>query len=214
MAAVDEVDLEMTEGPVLPTTELILNGSNAATIDPSKLSLLAGPSITSPGLPFHGIGHSVKSMPTTRPLFARRQSESHTVDSLLEPDVDAMDMTPPTSSIVQVRIPPAPRFPRLPYSSSKTGLVYDERMKFHAEYPDSQSNADFHPEDPRRISEIYEEIWQAGLIHGPDDPPEDAREDQCWWIMTRPATSAEIRLIHTSEHYDFIESLQRTFSLC
>jgi histone deacetylase 6 len=213
MAAMDEVDLEMSEDPVLPTTELIMNGNREVTVDPSKLSLLASPeNLSSPKLPFHGVGKSLRDVPTARPLFARNQSDSHAVDSSPGPDTEAMDITPSVSSTVQVRIPPAPRFPPLPYSSSRTGVVYDERMKFHAEYPELQSSVDYHPEDPRRISEIYEEIWQAGLIHGPNDPPEDAREDQCWWINTRPATSAEICLIHTPQHYNFIESLQRTFS--
>jgi histone deacetylase 6 len=214
MAAVDEVDVEMEEEPVLPTTELVTNGRNDATIDPAKLTLLGNLgslNSVSPKLPFHGISSSLKTLPIPRPFLGRNHSESHTVDSSPELDADAMDITSPTSSTVQVRIPPPPRYPPLPYSSSRTGVVYDERMKFHAEYPDLQNSIDYHPEDPRRISEIYEEIWQAGLIHGPTDPPEDARDDQCWWIMTRPASSAEICLVHTRQHYDFIESLQRTF---
>lgn len=215
MAAIDVVDLEMTEDPVLPTTELVANGNNEATVDPSKLSLLASPpDLSSPKLPFHGIGNYPKTVPPARPLFARDQSDSQPVHSSPVMEPDAMDITMSKSSVVQVRIPPAPRFPPLPYSSSRTGVVYDERMKFHAEYPELQSSVDFHPEDPRRISEIYEEIWQAGLIHGPNDPPEDAHDDQCWWIHTRPATSAEICLIHTPEHYNFIESLQRTSPNC
>ena len=211
MAAIEEIDLEMSEDPVVPTTELVMNGNSEATVDPSKLSLLASPpNPISPKLPFHGIGNPLKKVPTAQPLFARDQSHSYTVVSSPEPYADAMEITPPTSLTVQVRVPPPPRFPPLPYSSSRTGVVYDERMKFHAEYPELQSSVDYHPEDPRRISEIYEEIWQAGLIHGPNDPPEEAHDDQCWWINTRPATSAEICLIHTPQHYNFIESLQRT----
>ena len=112
------------------------------------------------------------------------------------------------SSVVSVRIPPPPRFSPLPYSSSKTGLVYDPKMKFHAESSDAVLEDGIHPEDPRRISEIFNEIQQAGLVQGADDFEEDAAAEQCWRILARPATRGEICLIHTPEHYRFIESLQ------
>ncbi len=112
----------------------------------------------------------------------------------------------------QVRIPPKPRSAALPSATSKTGLVYDPRMRFHAELPDMSINADdIHPEDPRRIHSIFEEIKQAGLV-GSSKSEEDAREDHCWRIGIRPATRPEILLIHTEEHYAFVESLQRKFT--
>jgi histone deacetylase 6 len=213
MAAIEQIDLEMTEDPVIPTTEIVRNGRNGATIDPSKLSILASPpNMISPKLPFHGVSSPVKTFSTSRLSLARNQPNNHAIDSSSGTDSDVMDITPSRSTNVQVRIPPAPRFPLLPYSSSKTGLVYDERMKFHADNPELISNEEQHPEDPNRISAIYDEIWQAGLVQGPNDPIEKAHEDQCWWIHSRPATSAEICLIHTPEHYNFIESLQRTLA--
>ncbi|KAF2688822.1 hypothetical protein K458DRAFT_384988 [Lentithecium fluviatile CBS 122367] len=210
MAALDEIDMDIAEDPVLPTTELILNGDRDATVDPSRLGLLASPpSFNSPKLPFHGAGQSLKNVPTPRMPFARNQSDSHTLESSTGPESDPMDITPSTTRVVQVRVPPPPRFPPLPYSSSKTGLVYDERMRWHSEEQiERQHSIDDHPEDPRRIYVIYQEIHNAGLIHGPEDPPEAAREDQCWWIEIRPATSAEICLVHSPDHYRFVESLQ------
>jgi histone deacetylase 6 len=176
--------MEMTEDPVIPTTELVRNSKNGTMIDATHLTLLASKSnLVSPKLPFHGVSSSLKDRSGPRPPFARNHSNSHTMESPSGPDSDAMDFVPSISTIVQVRIPPPPRFPPLPYSSSKTGLVYDERMRFH-----------------------------SGLVHGPNDPPEKVHEEQCWWIHTRSATSAEICLIHTPQHYSFIESLQRTYA--
>jgi histone deacetylase 6 len=81
-------------------------------------------------------------------------------------------------------------------------------MRFHAELPDMSINPDdIHPEDPRRIHSIFEEIKQAGLV-GSNTSDEDAEEDQCWRIATRFATRPEILLIHTEQHYNFVASLQ------
>lgn len=84
-------------------------------------------------------------------------------------------------------------------------------MRFHAELPESSTGPDdIHPEDPRRIHSIFEEIKEAGLIHA-TTAEGDAREELCWRIGIRPATRPEILLIHTEEHYDFVESLQRQY---
>jgi histone deacetylase 6 len=83
-------------------------------------------------------------------------------------------------------------------------------MRFHAELPDMSLIDDIHPEDPRRIHSIYEELREAGLV-ATSDTDED-QEDKCWRIMTRFATRPEILLIHTAEHYAFVESLQRKFT--
>jgi histone deacetylase 6 len=67
---------------------------------------------------------------------------------------------------------------------------------------------EIHPEDPRRIHEIFQEIQEAGLVQGPEEAEEDAQEDQCWRIQARHATKGEVCLVHTIEHYDFVEALQ------
>jgi len=198
--------------------------NHRATVDPSKLLYLpTSPDPLSPKLPFHGLASSIKMPPIQRQLDIRDQSDAAT--SVMSPDVrthesttpmdsDTMDVTPPPITDVQVRVPPPPRFPPLPYSSSKTGLVYDDRMKFHAEVPDLMINPDdIHPEDPRRIYEIFNEIQAAGLVQASTDDEDDAHEDQCWRIHVRHATAAEICLVHTPEHFSFIESLQSTLSV-
>ena len=87
------------------------------------------------------------------------------------------DVKPQRTPKVEVRIPPPPRFAPLPYSSSKTGLVYDARMRFHTEPMSAmQRDLEIHPEDPRRILEIFKEIQDAGLVQGPDEPEEEDRK--------------------------------------
>ncbi|KAF2640892.1 hypothetical protein P280DRAFT_518234 [Massarina eburnea CBS 473.64] len=192
---VDE-DFPMGES-IVPSTELNGNGDHAATIDPSKI-LANSPDLVSPRLPFHNIGAK-----SSTPKADSRRS----VQESSELDPDAMMISPPLpATAIHVHVPPPPRFPPLMYSSKKTGLVYDTQMKYHAETSDYLD--DFHPEDPRRISEIFNEIQQAGLVQGPDDYEDDAHDEQCWRILARRATKHEICLIHTPEHYEFIESLE------
>ncbi|PZC92245.1 AcuC, Deacetylase, histone deacetylase and acetoin utilization protein [Pyrenophora tritici-repentis] len=120
---------------------------------------------------------------------------------------DKMSMSRPTPvrrTSPQVRIPPKPTSSALAYATSKTGLVYDPRMRFHAELPDMNINPDdIHPEDPRRIHSIFKEIKEAGLVAS--STSEEDQQDHCWRIATRYATKPEILLIHTEEHYDFLK---------
>lgn len=127
---------------------------------------------------------------------------------------DTFDTTAPErNTIVQVVIPPQPKLDALPYSSNQSGLVYDARMRFHAEIVgyDEKDN-DFHPEDPRRIHEIFQELSKAGLVVNPleDATPEDAFK--LWRVPIRPATAAEIYLVHTPEHYEWVKSLAGKFA--
>ncbi|KAF1961159.1 putative histone deacetylase [Byssothecium circinans] len=200
MAALNlDEDFPMGES-VMPSTELNGTGDHAA-VDPSKILANTSDHL-SPKLPFHGLHPRAGSTP--RPFSSPR----HRGSPKLDPDVMDISRASSVSTTVQVRVPPPPRFPPLWYSTRKTGLVYDTAMRFHAESPDLMMQDDYHPEDPRRISEIFNEIQQAGLVQGADNPDEEAHEDQCWRILARTATRAEICLIHTQEHYDFIESLQ------
>nr|ABI74745.1 putative histone deacetylase [Monascus purpureus] len=90
----------------------------------------------------------------------------------------------------------------LPLASLPTGLCYDIRMRYHCEV---RPTADVHPEDPRRIYYIYKELCRAGLV----DDPESSRPLACRplkRIDVRNATVEEICLVHTPEHYIFVES--------
>ncbi|KAF7563107.1 hypothetical protein G7046_g1043 [Stylonectria norvegica] len=91
-----------------------------------------------------------------------------------------------------------------------TGCCYDDRMKLHM-------NADFspnthHPEDPRRIHEIFKAFKKMGLVYtGPaSELPRIIREcptRYMWRIPTRPATREEICLAHSPDHLAWVEKL-------
>ncbi|KAF2280344.1 putative histone deacetylase [Westerdykella ornata] len=191
-------DEMMVDDGVVDSTEL--NGDHSGrleTIDPTVITLGQ-----SHGHPFVG-GKS--KQPSGFPPDQTEVSLSPSPNTAS----DNMDIAYSHLPKVEVRIPPPPRFPPLPYASSKTGLVYDARMRFHCEPVKMTVRSDtIHPEDPRRIHEIFQEIQQAGLVQGPDAQDDEARDEQCWRIHARFASKGEICLIHTPQHYDFIESLQ------
>jgi len=99
----------------------------------------------------------------------------------------------------------APKFAPLPYATSRTGLVYDVRMRFHVEpVPKDQ---DMHPEDPRRIFEVYNELVQAGLV---DDPtaPDLVGDYVLLRIPIRSAVKEEILACHSKSSWDFVIGLE------
>ncbi|KAK5988684.1 Histone deacetylase clr3 [Cladobotryum mycophilum] len=91
-----------------------------------------------------------------------------------------------------------------------TGCCYDDRMKLHM-------NADFspnahHPEDPRRIHEIFKAFKRMGLVYtGPESElpriMRDCPTKYMWRIAARPATREEICLAHSPDHLNWVESL-------
>ncbi|KAF2033458.1 hypothetical protein EK21DRAFT_58471 [Setomelanomma holmii] len=195
----------LMEDDVLASTEL--NGNGAGTVDPSKLGHFDNtvPPRNEP-LPFHS--------PSKALAFSRSYSQVNAFNAHSDPSsrFDKMDVSQPTPlrrRSPEVRIAPKPRDPNLPYTTSRTGLVYDPRMRFHAELPSmSLGEDDIHPEDPRRIHSIFEEIRQAGLVGSSGSTEDDSTEAHCWRIAIRSASKQEILLIHTEDHYAFVESLQ------
>lgn len=142
---------------------------------------------------------------------------SSTTSSMDEDILDeTFPYTPPNGAqTFQIVIPPGPKLKALPYSTSQSGLVYDVRMRFHTEIVSYEEVAnDFHPEDPRRIHEIYMELKDAGLVADElaDETPETIEEDRfkLWRIQTREATWEEISAVHTRNHYDWVKGLTRT----
>lgn len=97
----------------------------------------------------------------------------------------------------------------LPLASLPSGLCYDAQMRYHCEV---RPTTEVHPEDPRRIYYIYKELCRAGLVDDPDSSrplaPQPLKR-----IPARNATEAEISLVHTADHYAFIESTKSTFYL-
>lgn len=100
--------------------------------------------------------------------------------------------------------PRPPKFKPLPYASSQTGLVYDVRMRFHVEPMPTVD--DIHPEDPRRIHAIFESFVDAGLAWGigSNGPTNDYYMGR---IDVRKVTQEEVCLVHTEEHYDWVQSI-------
>jgi histone deacetylase 6 len=200
----------MEEDSVVMSTEL--NGDSAPdTVDPSgvfeDLQSLGFRSKLDQ-LPLH-LNSKASSFSRTNSTI--QLNSSGTSRAARSPDkMDYTMSTPNRHAIPEVRIVSNPRSTVLPYATSRTGLVYDARMRFHAELPDMSISADdIHPEDPRRIHSIFDEIRQAGLVASPSGSEDVSKEEQCWRITPRYATRPEILLIHTEEHYAFVESLQR-----
>lgn len=127
-------------------------------------------------------------------------------DSEGTPSEDIEFGLPQRRSIAQVVIP-RPKLNALPYSTLQSGLVYDPRMRFHTEITDAMQDNDFHPEDPRRIKVIYEELVAADLVVDITRDPTPEDEFRLWQIATRFARGDEILLAHTPEQFEWVESL-------
>lgn len=116
-----------------------------------------------------------------------------------------------TSKFVGVVIP-KPASMALPHASSRTGVVYDARMRFHTE-KDTEEEEDIHPEDPRRIYEIFKALQDADLLENEGETTDPGLIPfKLWRIAARFAEPAEICLVHSQEHYRFMESLSRQFN--
>ncbi|KAF2423171.1 putative histone deacetylase [Tothia fuscella] len=112
----------------------------------------------------------------------------------------------PPRKLLGVHIP-KPIAAQLPYASSQTGLVYDPRMRFHTEL-ELEEDEDIHPEDPRRIYEIYTELLGAGLVQDEHEPIDDRTSTfKLYRIQAVFAQPHEICLVHSQEHYEWMESL-------
>ncbi|KAF9388777.1 Histone deacetylase hda1, partial [Mortierella sp. AD011] len=72
--------------------------------------------------------------------------------------------------------------------STKTGYVYDVRMKHH----NNVHGDDDHPEDPRRIWRIFDALVEAKI------------SKRMIKIPSREATFEELNLVHTDDHIDNI----------
>ncbi|KAI9689327.1 MAG: Histone deacetylase hda1 [Bathelium mastoideum] len=202
------------EVQVLQSTEL--NG-DFSTVDPSVFALdaLQGKSLQS-----HDPAAGELLSPVLENGFASQQYlgvADLPGDGTPSPDYsnngesDTMDVESVDSSLHEPRrmvsvLIPQTKFPPLPYASSRSGLVYDVRMRFHAEPMTSRQPDDIHPEDPRRIHEIYQELFDAQLVHDvtTDDSPNDF---QMLRINAREATKDEILLVHERHHYEWVKEL-------
>ena len=96
-----------------------------------------------------------------------------------------------------------------PYSSFlPTGYCYDVRMRYHCELDPPQERRELHPEDPRRIFKIYQELCVAGLIENEMLNTGRLIPNPLMNIPVREATEAEVELVHDKRHWDFMFSTQ------
>lgn len=194
----------LRESSVLETAELG-TGEQVSTVNPGLL-LLPGSepgqrSLTPPS-------------PTFGSVFPLSSPTRHIFDDL--PDMDVNGTTATTTAALEigvnpsfvlrpvVLIPPS-RFKPLSYASSRSGVVYDVRMRYHTDpRPDA---FDPHPEMPKRISEIFEELRAAGLIEDPLKP-DDEDAFKMIRIPIRQADPSEIALVHSVDHVQFVQNLR------
>lgn len=94
----------------------------------------------------------------------------------------------------------------LPYTTLRTGLCYDARMRFHTELEPPRDRANYHPEDPRRIFFIYRELCEAGLVADDKLTMVPVVANPVKRIPARLATRDEVCRVHTVAHLDFIKS--------
>ncbi|KAJ3176705.1 Histone deacetylase 6 [Geranomyces variabilis] len=78
--------------------------------------------------------------------------------------------------------------------SVATALFYDPRLMEHKNLFCNPNDADEHPEVPERIRRAYEELEKRGLA------------GRCHRIPGRPATDAELQLVHSTAHMESIRA--------
>lgn len=97
--------------------------------------------------------------------------------------------------------------PQLVYETLKTGICYDVRMRYHCQVVTTAYDyVDPHPEDPRRIYQVYKAIADAGLINDPHLQGRDDLGPLMEKIPIRDAQDDEILMVHSSELLNFIKS--------
>lgn len=170
-------------------------------------------SMLSPASLKNGIGLNERSDSPTSDM--ESTSDSTVRSSSLDPDIVSQreENSYPARGrpLLGVFVTSKPAAPQLPYASQQTGLVYDARMRFHTE-KELDEDEDIHPEDPRRIYAIHEELKSAGLLADEDDELDPAEQSyKLARIPVKFAEPDEICLVHTRDHYMWMEALQCMF---
>ncbi|KAG0011673.1 Histone deacetylase hda1 [Entomortierella chlamydospora] len=92
------------------------------------------------------------------------------------------------ASLLTVAVAPQPDV--IDEKSTRTGYVYDVRMRFHSNVHGDQD----HPEDPRRIWKIFDALKKNSCI------------SRMIKVPSREATDEELGYVHTTEHINSISS--------
>lgn len=183
----DEIDPDTAmEGiNIMATTESALNGS----VDPSAIFQ-------------HHMDHDMSLSPELE-----RPAIRGSISKVPNGGRDSFSRSPSFRQETKtVAIPKGLKSAILPYSTSVTGLVYDVRMRFHVEVEPKQEHG-VHPEDPRRIYSIYQELVEAGLVDDPESPG-PVSNVVLGRIPARFASKEEICEVHSERHYEWVNSLK------
>lgn len=129
-----------------------------------------------PGIKFITEDNKPKVYPLTY-TFPEEVKEFYLSQKMLDPVIDQL--------IAETQLM------RPPY---RTCIVYDEDMRAHRAF-------DSHPEDPERITRIFDKHVEWGLI------------DSCLRVKSRHATEAEVQLIHSSKYVEELKELREKNSL-
>ena len=93
--------------------------------------------------------------------------------------------------------------PPTPFLSElRTGYCYDVRMRYHCELEPPKDRRDYHPEDPRRIFAIYQELCVGGLISDNLLSKNALVSKPLQRIDVREASEEEIELVHEVKHWN------------
>jgi len=207
-----EVDADLTivgDGSIMQSTEL--NGESGV-VDPSMLLITEGPTDGSLQT-FSKLVSPEAIEPFAVPLGRGNMMDVGTTDSSETPsdsddELQLADTTRQKRAGIVIHQKAVPRVPALPVSTTQTGLVYDVLMRMHAEL-EPEEDEEHHPEDPRRITEIYHELAQADLVC--DDEHPDQAEHKLLRIPARHATKQEVLLAHKKRHWKLVERLPSLF---
>jgi histone deacetylase 6 len=204
--------LNGTESNSLQSTEP--NGETA-TVDPTILGPTslkdAAPSATDPAISPSPPRVGSRTLPGVAQDEIMDDESTNSSSSDEEDGSSTENLSHKPTQVVEVVIN-VPAEPHIPYASSRTGLVYDAQMRFHAELNSDED--DIHPEDPRRIWEIYNELVKAGLVDDDQITAEySSKPFKLWRIPVRLAEAAEVALVHKPELYNWVASLRGKFIL-
>lgn len=186
-----EVDQPRTLNPSLLTYDSVSQRVHSSTPG-SSLLIPAGPASAFNGavvIPSHRFSPSVTS------------SSDSGDDRSPAPSYSDLNIDRHQPAYVPVIIPP-PRYRFLPYSTSRTGVMYDVRMQLHRHLLEA------HPENPFRISAVWEVLQEGGLVAKVDEEENDYHLIR---LPIRPALEPEILLVHSPEHYAWVSALPREY---
>lgn len=188
-----DMDEDLYAEEVIGTTE----SDGPLTINPMMLGLDGSASFTQPA-----------TQPSPHHDFSLRFTPDYGFQSSPPPARPSTHLfsTNGTSNAPSTKVYP-PRFHALPHATLRSGLIYSSTMRLHSEF--RQRPDDSHPEDPRRIQYIFQELVDAGLAPDPhDEPGVTHSHEQLQRLKIEYATEEQLCLVHTQEHVDFIRSLE------